>query len=291
MPASPRDEGGLAGDGEQVGHGRVRLSEGEAPTLSCERRLGSAPDPCQAGRGPDGQAQQGTWARAARRRLQPIRARGRSLEHRVSPPAWSGWASSPRPDRTHGACSRAPGAGLASLRPPVVVWSSGWWLASPDTLISLSHPWPRSAGSRGSPSSARPTASPPRRRPPRAAPPGTAMPGRTSAAVEVRGPGGRLHLAAFEVRVLDRVHVDRLAVGVHRPRRGPGRHRVPAVEARRVVVGHRDAGPGRRRRPRAASGGWGSARRRAWPKTLSTAAVTALFTTMVPVCGWPSKPQ
>ena len=49
----------------------------------------------------------------------------------------------------------------------------------------------------------------------------------------------RQHAPALEVGVLDRVDVDRLAVGVHRPAFGARRDRVTAVERRGVVGRHR----------------------------------------------------
>src|SRR4051794_18239981 len=57
--------------------------------------------------------------------------------------------------------------------------------------------------------------------------------------VEVRATGGRLHAGTLYVGVLDGVDVDRFTVGVRRPARCARRNRVAAVEARRVVGGHR----------------------------------------------------
>ena len=65
------------------------------------------------------------------------------------------------------------------------------------------------------------------------------MPGRWSRTVDERRARGRLHVAALDVRVLDGVHVDRLAVRVRRPVRRSGRDRVAAVERRGVVGRHR----------------------------------------------------
>src|SRR5205807_10579896 len=60
-------------------------------------------------------------------------------------------------------------------------------------------------------------------------------PGAYARTVEVGAARARVHAAALDVRVLDRVDVDRQAVGVRRPVLRPGRDRVAAVEARGVV--------------------------------------------------------
>ena len=99
---------------------------------------------------------------------------------------------------------------------------------------SLIGPWWRSAGSRRTrrPTSSRPTRTRARaRRRARPCPCGTRLRSRIGAA------GGRRDGRAADVGVLDRVDVDRLAVGVHRPARRAADE--AAVEAGRVVGGHR----------------------------------------------------
>ena len=88
-------------------------------------------------------------------------------------------------------------------------------------------------------------------------------------------PGRRHHALALEhVGVLDRVDVDRLAVGVRRPALRAGRDRVAAVERRGVVGGHRAVVAAAVDRRPAACAGSGTARRRAAGRRPSTSPVT-----------------
>ena len=96
----------------------------------------------------------------------------------------------------------------------------------------------RNAGSRATRSSGLPTASRRPRRPRRARcppPPSQAGCGRDRGTAA----GRRVDAAGEQVGVLERIDVDRLAVGVSRPALRAGRDRVPAVERRGVVGRHR----------------------------------------------------
>ena len=139
-------------------------------------------------------------------------------------------------------------------------------------------------------SSARPIASRPRRRRARARRPATAIPGRTRDRSRYARARRRNHAAAFEVRVLDVVDVDRLAVGVHRPALRARRHRAAAVEPRRVVCGGRAVVTAAVARDRPHAPDREARRRRARGRPSSTSPVTARLTTSAPRCARPSKP-